>query len=52
MKKTYVYVVVALGDEVPRILGVYTNKRVAEKVAETCEYWWVNVIKKELNEVA
>lgn len=48
MKQKYVYVVVALGESYPRILGVYTNKKTAESVAGKSQYW-CNVIKKELN---
>ena len=49
MSAKFVYVVVALGDEVPRILGVYTNKKDAEDAASKCPYWWCNIIKKEVN---
>lgn len=47
MKKVWLVVTIINGIRVPKILGVYSTKEKAEKVAYTQKFW-CNVIEKEV----
>ena len=49
MKQKFAYIVVALDNEAPRIIGVYANRQKAEAAIPTA-HCWCNVIKKEIIE--
>lgn len=47
MKKEYVYIVIQTGN-IPKIRGVFRNKKDAEKEAYKDSSCWCNIIRREV----